>query len=67
MIGAFTFEQDGRTYTCSPEKSAAPGGTWWWFAVSRDSHRYAPFQAPTRDPLEQTVPRGIAEKENNYD
>lgn len=46
MVGAFTFEQGGRTYTCTAEEGkAAPAGTWWWFAVSHDQQRYAPFEA----------------------
>jgi hypothetical protein len=50
MIGAFTFEQGGRTYTCTSEvRKADPPGTWWWFAVSRDQQRYAPFLAVAGD------------------
>ena len=49
MLGAFTFEEGGRTYTCTPEKRATPEGTWWWFSVSNDSQRYAPFEAASRD------------------
>jgi hypothetical protein len=50
MIGEFRFEHDGRTYTCSVEQ---PRGSrteaWWWFAVSGDQQRYAPFQAAAND------------------
>ena len=44
-IEAFEFEHGGRTYTCSPEARA--GGKkeiWWWFRVSGDAQRYAPFE-----------------------
>jgi hypothetical protein len=50
MPGAFTFEAGGRTYTCTPEKGAAPlQGTWWWFGVSNDPNRYAAFEAAKGD------------------
>ena len=50
MLGAFTFEEGGRTYTCAPEKGPAPlEGPWWWFGVSNDSSRYAPFEAAASD------------------
>jgi hypothetical protein len=50
MTGGFTFEQGGRTYTCTTEKrKAEPAGTWWWFTVSSDSQRYAPFEAVAGD------------------
>jgi hypothetical protein len=50
MIGAFTFEEGGRTYRCAPE-SRAPlvDGTWWWFDVSNDGNRYAAFAAAAGD------------------
>lgn len=50
MVGAFTFEQDGRTYVCTTEeRKTPPAGTWWWFAVSSDPQRYAPFEAVAGD------------------
>ena len=50
MIGAFTFEQNGRTYACAAEKrTTPPAGTWWWFSVSHDQQRYAPFEAAAGD------------------
>ena len=46
MTGTFNFVDEGRTYTCGIEE---PRGsrteTWWWFGVSGDAQRYAPFQA----------------------
>jgi len=50
VTGAFTFEHGGRTYTCTTEKrKTPPTGTWWWFTVSSDSNRYAPFEAVAGD------------------
>ncbi len=50
MIGAFTFLHDNRTYNCRPEKIAeAEAEAWWWFTVSSDSNRYAPFRAHAKD------------------
>lgn len=50
MIGAFDFEEGGRTYTCcvEPPRATRPEA-WWWFGVSGDQHRYAPFQAADDD------------------
>ena len=59
MIGAFQFEQDGRTYSCVVEKGRAPRReAWWWFRVSGDAHRYAPFHAVAGD-TEDSVRRRI--------
>jgi len=49
-LGAFTFEEGGRTYACAPEESGDPSrGSWWWFTVSGDSQRYARFEAARGD------------------
>ena len=50
MTEAFGFTEGSRTYTCSAEARA--GGRserWWWFQVSGDRHRYAPFHADATD------------------
>jgi len=61
MIGAFTFEQDGRTYTCTAEeRKAPPAGTWWWFSVSSDQQRYAPFEAASGDTQHTVKARIVA-------
>jgi hypothetical protein len=61
MIQGFTFEHDGRTYTCTVERrTTPPEGLWWWFAVSSDEQRYAPFQASSRD-TQALVRRRITE------
>jgi hypothetical protein len=38
------------TYRCSVEQQRSPrGGSWWWFGVSGDTQRYAPFQPAPGD------------------
>jgi hypothetical protein len=50
MIRGFEFEEDGRTFRCSVEaRKATPDDGWWWFDVSGDRQRYAPFQAEKAD------------------
>jgi len=50
MLAGFLFVHDGRTYVCRPaERSAGEPELWWWFTVSRDGNRYAPFHAVERD------------------
>jgi hypothetical protein len=61
MSRAFQFEADGRTYTCRVEaRQAARRETWWWFGVSGDAQRYAPFQAVSGDTPESVQPRIVA-------
>jgi hypothetical protein len=44
MSEAFEFEEGGRTYTCKVERSKGSiTDGWWWFVVTGDQHRYAPF------------------------
>ena len=65
MIGGFSFEHAGREYTCTvEERRAAPAGKWWWFAVSRDQQRYAPFEASSGDTDKSVRARIIAYYEN---
>jgi hypothetical protein len=50
MKEAFEFEDDGRTFSVIvEERRAAEIERWWWFTVSKDVHRYAPFQAAPGD------------------
>jgi hypothetical protein len=50
VIGAFNFEHAGRQFRCTPEKRhIEPIGTWWWFSVSNDGQRYAPFEVASGD------------------
>jgi hypothetical protein len=61
MIGAFVFEHEGRTYHCVPEsRDSAAAGTWWWFAVSHDQQRYAPFEAAPGDTQQSVKSRIVA-------
>ena len=50
MIRGFEFEENGRTFVCSVEaRRTTPDDAWWWFNVSGDRQRYAPFQAASAD------------------
>lgn len=49
-LGAFTFEEGGRTYECTPEVRGDPSrGSRWWFTVSNDPQRYARFEVAAGD------------------
>ena len=61
MIDGFEFEEGGRKYVCRVEKQ--PGHSaeaWWWFSVSGDSARYAPFQAASGDTRSSVAARIVA-------
>jgi len=61
VTGAFAFEHGGRTYTCTTEKrKTPPTGTWWWFTVTSDSNRYAPFEAVAGDTQQSIKARIVA-------
>ena len=61
MIGPFKFEEGGRTFTCHIEEPrAARADAWWWFGVSGDQHRYAPFTAAKGDTQDNVRTRVIA-------
>ncbi|MCJ7629651.1 MAG: hypothetical protein MUO50_14845 [Longimicrobiales bacterium] len=61
MLKAFTFEEGGRTYECTPEKRGDPSrGSWWWFTVSNDSQRYARFEAAVGDTRSSVRTRIVA-------
>jgi hypothetical protein len=50
FVGAFEFEEDGRVYRCCVEgERSARTGAWWWFDVSGDAQRYAPFHPEPGD------------------
>lgn len=51
MIAGFDFTDSGRSYSCKIEDRGTELGrtTWWWFGVSGDRSRYAPFVASTED------------------
>ncbi len=49
LVRAFDFEEGGRAYTCRIEKRNELADAWWWFQVSGDAQRYAPFRAAVDD------------------
>ena len=59
MIKGFDFEHDNKTYHCTVEPPRTPDGqAWWWFNVSGDPNRYAPFHAAgsdTRDSVKTRI------------
>jgi len=60
-LAAFTFEEGGRTYECTPEERGDPSrGPWWWFTVSDDSQRYARFEAAAGDTRKSVRTRIVA-------
>ncbi len=52
MILPFTFEADDRIFACQIEGGRARVRQWWWFTVSGEAYRFAPFQASADDTLE---------------
>ena len=53
MLQPFTFEADERVFACQIEKGrSALTQAWWWFTVSGESHRFAPFQSVADDTIE---------------
>ena len=49
-IKGFDFEHDSKTYHCSVAPLRPHGDeVWWWFNVSGDPNRYAPFHATKSD------------------
>lgn len=50
MIKGFEFTAGERHYVCTVEtQRGAESDPWWWFAVSGDAQRYAPFRAVGSD------------------
>ena len=45
MTRIFSFAEGDRKYQCRVEQAAGRTESWWWFEVSGDKHRYAPFHA----------------------
>ncbi len=65
MIKGFEFEDGTRKYTCTVESPRqAPDDAWWWFAVSGDQQRYAPFRAESGDTRQSVRDRVVAFYEN---
>jgi hypothetical protein len=64
-IRPFDFEDGGRTYTCRVEKARSTAtSAWWWFGVSGDAQRYAPFLAAPDDTEDAIRARIIAYYDN---
>lgn len=60
MIKPFQFEDSGRTYRCCVEEARTSGTqltAWWWFEVTDDNQRYAPFLAAKSDTRESVRSR----------
>ena len=52
MTRSFSFVDGDRTYTCTTRERRNTEGapiSWWWFDVSGDKQRYAPFRAVEDD------------------
>ena len=66
MTKGFEFEKDGRHFLCTiEERKGVPNDAWWWFAVSGDAQRYAPFRASREDTqanVEQRVAKFYADR-----
>jgi hypothetical protein len=60
LIQGFEFSDAGRTYTCTVEERKGAGESWWWFAVSGDGQRYAPFVATKGDTRSSVQERVVA-------
>ena len=64
MTKKFSFADGDRKYTCHIEGLAGRKEAWWWFEVSGDTHRYAPFQAARGDTEESVRDRIVAYYQN---
>ena len=65
MIKPFEFSEGERSYTCAVEAPrGAPDDTWWWFSVTGDMQRYAPFRTAKGDTRASVQTRVLAYYEN---
>ena len=61
MLRSFSFVHDNRTYNCQRDGlQGSQGEAWWWFTVSHDQNRYAPFHAASRDTRASVQDRIVA-------
>ena len=68
MLAEFSFVHDDRTYTCAPaEGPGGEGEPWWWFTVTRDANRYAPFRAMSKDTRASVQARIVAYYKNHLE
>lgn len=60
MIKGFEFEHESRHYICTiEERKGAPSDSWWWFSVSGDAQRYAPFRTAKDDSMASVSQRVV--------
>ncbi len=65
MVRMFSFAEGDRKYQCRVEgPTAGRKEAWWWFEVSGDPQRYAPFQAAPGDTEASVRSRIVAYYEN---
>jgi hypothetical protein len=68
MLAGFSFLHDGRTYQCcAADGPMGPGEPWWWFTVTRDANRYAPFRAASKDTRASVQARIVAYYKNHLE
>ena len=61
MLQPFTFDADDRLFACQIEKRQRPRVEWWWwFSVSGETHRFAPFQLSADDTEESVRSRVLS-------
>jgi hypothetical protein len=61
MTEQFEFEEEGRKYTCCLEVShPSRAEKWWYFGVTGDRSRYAPFQGAAGDTQKSVQSRILA-------
>jgi hypothetical protein len=61
MLQPFTFEADDRMFACQIEQGRTRlAQPWWWFTVSGESHRFAPFQPVAEDTVESVRSRVLS-------
>jgi hypothetical protein len=63
---SFDFEDAGRIFSCRMEQARSPNtAAWWWFTVSSDGHRYAPFHFDATTDTEESVRTRIVQFYDN--
>lgn len=61
MLQPFTFEADNCVFACQIEQGRSRlAQAWWWFTVSGESHRFAPFQPVTSDTVDNVQARVLS-------
>lgn len=58
MVEEFGFQEGTRTFNCTVEtRKGTEADAWWWFSVSGDNQRYAPFRRARGDTKESVQQR----------